>query len=306
MAGNPRYDALMRALVLSARPGVGSLRRLVEAAERSGDHLRVLDVLEMAASTGGGAPGLLGRDWKPEHRPDVVLARVGNWRPEAVLATLEALEALGVPAVNSADAIRAGRDHWRTTHILNRAGLAVPRTLTGPDPEVLAAVAAEEIGFPVVVKSRRSRMGVGVIRCLARDHLEAVLDSLWRMGEEFVVQQFVGTPGVSVRALVIGGRLAAAARFEAGPGEWRSNGARGARATTIDLDPPGIAQAEFAVRSLGLGLAGVDLLESPEGWTVCEVNPTPGITRLQEATGVDVAGAIVAKMSAIAAGANRV
>ena len=76
--------------------------------------------------------------------------------------------------------------------------MSVPDTMAGADPEVVARAAAA-MGFPLVVKLRRSRMGVGVIRCRSQDHLDAVLDSLWRLGDEFVVQRWVECDGVSMR-----------------------------------------------------------------------------------------------------------
>ena len=136
--------------------------------------------------------------------PGAVLARVGNWRPDSVLAALEVAVRCGVATPNPPEAIRIGRDHWRTVMALGEAGLPVPRTLAGADPESLAA-AAGRLGFPVVVKQRRSRMGVGVIRCDACDQLEAVLDTLWRLGDEVVVQRYHDTGGTSLRLLVVEG-----------------------------------------------------------------------------------------------------
>jgi len=136
-------------------------------------------------------------------------------------------------------------------------------------------------------------MGVGVIRCDTRDHLEAVLDSLWRVGDEVMAQRFLDVGGVSLRLLVIGGRVVAAARFEAPPGEWRSNSARGG---TVAAWRPDMEQAQLALaatRALGLGLAGIDLLPAATGAVVAEVNPTPGFRALEAATGIDVAGQIV-------------
>jgi len=157
----------------------------------------------------------------------------------------------------------------------------------------LAAAAARELGFPVVVKQRRSRMGVGVIRCDSRDHLEAVLDSLWRVGDEVVVQELISTGGVSLRLLVAGERVVAAARFTARGGEWRSNAARGARA---DAHAPSQEEERLALgaaRALGLGICGVDLFPGPRGPIVGEVNPTPGFLKLQATTSTDIAGAII-------------
>jgi RimK family alpha-L-glutamate ligase len=225
--------------------------------------------------------------------PNAVLARVGNWRPESLLAVLEALVACGVATPNPPAAIRVGRDHWATAMALTVAGLPVPPTLAGADPEALAAEAVLHLGLPAVVKQRRSRMGVGVIRCATRDHLEAVLDSLWRVGDEVVVQRWLAGGEQSLRLLVIGGAVVAAARFSAAEGEWRSNSARGGSAEAHDASPDEERLAVAAAAALGLGHCGVDLVEGDAGPVVLEINPTPGFLRLEEATGVDVARALV-------------
>lgn len=284
----------MSILVLSARPNTASNRRLVEAARSTGVRLDLENATELSIDTSG-------RVWRSgevvlENLPAVVLARVGNWRPDSLLALLEGLTDLGVVAVNPGSAIRIGRDHWRTTQILSAAGLPVPLTIAGADPDALAAAASGCLSFPVVVKQRRSRMGVGVIRCPSPDHLEAVLDSLWRVGDEVVVQQYIETDGRSLRLLVVGSRVVAAAEFSAGEGEWRSNAARGGSVSPLTANTSFVDLAVSATHAAGLGVCGVDLLPGNDGVVIGELNPTPGFVGLETATGIDVASAIIDHM----------
>ncbi len=282
----------MRLLLLSARPDLRTNTRLSEAAIDLGIDIDVVDGVTASASLVDGDLRPLGI--KTNHQlPDVVLARVGNWRPESLLAVLEAFVACGVATPNPPAAIRKGRDHWATAMALTVAGLPVPPTLAGADPEALAAEAVRHLGLPVVVKQRRSRMGVGVIRCATLDHLEAVLDSLWRVGDEIVVQRWLAGGERSLRLMVVGGAVVAAARFNAAEGEWRSNSARGGSAEAYDASPDEKKLAVAASAALGLGHCGVDMVRSDAGPTVLEINPTPGFLRLEEATGVDVARALV-------------
>jgi RimK family alpha-L-glutamate ligase len=282
----------MRLLLLSARPDLRTNARLSEAADELGVDFELVDGVTASASLVDGDLRPLGIDTDRE-LPNAVLARVGNWRPESLLAVLEALVACGVATPNPPAAIRVGRDHWATAMALTVAGLPVPPTLAGADPEALAAEAVLHLGLPAVVKQRRSRMGVGVIRCATRDHLEAVLDSLWRVGDEVVVQRWLAGGEQSLRLLVIGGAVVAAARFSAAEGEWRSNSARGGSAEAHDASPDEERLAVAAAAALGLGHCGVDLVEGDAGPVILEINPTPGFLRLEEATGVDVARALV-------------
>jgi RimK family alpha-L-glutamate ligase len=282
----------MRLLLLSARPDLRTNARLREAAEDIGIELEVVDSVAASASLIDGDLRPLGIDTDRD-LPDAVLARVGNWRPESLLAVLEAFVACGVATPNPPAAIRTGRDHWATVMALTAAGLPVPPTLAGADPEALAAEAIRHFGLPAVVKQRRSRMGVGVIRCATRDHLEAILDSLWRVGDEVVVQRWLAGGAHSLRLMVVGGVVVAAARFCAAEGEWRSNAARGGSAEAHDATPEEAGLAIAAAAALGLGHCGVDLVNGDAGPVILEVNPTPGFLRLEEATGIDVARALV-------------
>ncbi|MEE4270915.1 MAG: RimK family alpha-L-glutamate ligase [Thermoanaerobaculales bacterium] len=287
----------MSVLILSARPGTASNRRLEQAAAAARVKLTVVDATTLVADASGVL--LTGDRERWGTPPPVVLARVGNWRPDSLLALLEAATAAGATTPNPASAVRTGRDHWRTARILAAAGIPFPTTVAGADPEVLAGVAASRLRFPVVVKQRRSRMGVGVIRCARRDHLEAVLDSLWRLGDEVVVQEYVETGGASLRCFVVGGETVAAARFTATGGEWRSNAARGGRVEALQPDAALAGLAAAAARTAGLGVCGVDLLPGNDGVVVGELNPTPGFVALEKATGADVASAVVDHLVAL-------
>jgi ribosomal protein S6--L-glutamate ligase len=288
----------MRIVVLTARTETASNRGLMAAAATARISMDLINATELTVTDGGRVFG--GREAPLSGTPDVVLARVGNWRPDSLLAVLETLAGRGAATPNPATAIRIGRDHWRTAQTLSAAGIPVPKTLAGADPEALAAAAKEGLEFPVVVKQRRSRMGVGVIRCRTLDHLEAVLDSLWRLGDEIVVQQYHETGGRSLRLLVVGSRVVASARFEAEGAEWRSNAARGGVVAGVAPDDEAIALAVAAAQSIGLGICGVDLLPTGDGVLVCEINPTPGFINLERATGIDVAGSIVAYLATLA------
>jgi len=281
-----------RLVIFSARPALETNRRLQEAAQALGHPTAVVDATRVVAWCEDRPRLLLDGEDLLVDPPDVVIARIGNWRPESLLAVLETAVAAGCSTPNPVAAIRRARDHWRTVIALADAGVPVPTTVVGADPERLAEDAVG-LGLPVVVKQRRSRMGVGVIRCDTVDHLEAVLDSLWRVGDEVIVQRFLDTAGRSLRLMVAGGGVVAAARFEAGAGEWRSNSARGGTAVAHRASRDEADLARRAVEVLGLGHAGVDLLPTADGPVVLEVNPTPGFRRLEDATGVDVAAALV-------------
>jgi ribosomal protein S6--L-glutamate ligase len=76
-------------------------------------------------------------------------------------------------------------------------------------------------------------------------------------------------------------------------GEFRSNLHRGGNATAIKLSPEEKTTAIRSAKKLGLGIAGVDMLQSNRGPLVMEVNSSPGLQGIESATKEDIAGKII-------------
>lgn len=287
--------------MLTARPELPVYRDLEAAGERLGHKVLTLDALRLAARA---APPVAWSDGRvlPLTEVRAVLPRVGNWRPDSTLAVLGAMQRAGVRSLNDEAAIRTGRDHWLTACALASAGLPHPETVAGAEPEALAAAVGTLCGFPCVVKLRRSRRGVGVIRCTGAAELEAVLDSLWRLGDEFVVQRFCPPGGISRRVLVLEHEVLGVTEHRAAAGEFRANAARGAEVCAAEPDRGLVELAVSAAGAVGLRFAGVDLIPDGERWLVGEVNPSPGWTHFAAATGVPVAERLVTALVRLGGG----
>lgn len=80
---------------------------------------------------------------------------------------------------------------------------------------------------------------------------------------------------------------------QAREGEFRSNLHRGGSALRVKLSREEHQTAIRAAATMGLGVAGVDLLRSDRGPLVLEVNSSPGLEGIEAASGVDVAGAVI-------------
>jgi ribosomal protein S6--L-glutamate ligase len=283
----------MRLLVLSRRRFLHSTRRLKEAGASRGHTVAVIDPVACVPVVSGRAPRVLHRG-RPLGRVDGLVPRVGRVGTAHTLAVAGHLEAMGVPTVNPVAAVRDARDKLRALQLLARGGAVVPRTVLASPTGGLDAALERVGGLPVVLKLLHGTQGVGVILGESRSAVEATLDTLWALDRDVLLQQFVAeSRGRDVRVLVVDGAPVAAMRRWAREGEWRSNVHRGARVEPVELEPAYERAALDAVRTLGLGVAGVDLLEGRDGPIVLEVNPSPGFEGLERATGADVAGRIV-------------
>jgi RimK family alpha-L-glutamate ligase len=205
---------------------------------------------------------------------------------------LHALEARGVTCVNSPRAIERTVDKFLASGLLARAGVPTPRTFACERRDD-ALEAFAQLGGDVIVKPLFGSMGAGMTRVDDPDVAYRVFAALELERAVYYLQEALPHDGRDLRALVVGGRvLAAIERVGSG---WRANLARGARARPAQLSAEQERVCLDAARALGVDYAGVDLLRDH----VLELNGIPGWRGLQEATGADVAGALVAHVEAL-------
>jgi ribosomal protein S6--L-glutamate ligase len=76
-------------------------------------------------------------------------------------------------------------------------------------------------------------------------------------------------------------------------GEFRSNIHRGGEGSLVTLPKSYRNIAIRAASAFNLGVAGVDLMEGPQGATLLEVNSSPGFEGIEKATKKNIAGMII-------------
>jgi ribosomal protein S6--L-glutamate ligase len=203
-------------------------------------------------------------------------------------------EQMDVYTPNTSYGIANSRDKLRATQILSRHNIAMPATTFVRDRKDVIAAIERVGGAPVVIKLLEGTQGIGVILAPTIKVAEAIIETLQATQHNVLIQSFVKeSKGRDIRALVVGDRVVAAMRRTAQGDEFRSNVHRGGTVERVELDE---AYEEAAVRSaqiMGLRVAGVDMLEGRRGPLVMEVNSSPGLQGIEEATKLDVAGAII-------------
>lgn len=283
-----------RIVVLSRNPRLYSTSRLVDAAVELGHDVRVVDTLKCSLVVERGQPTVVYGDEVLDD-VDVVIPRIGASITNYGLAVVNQFELMNVPVLNQAGPIGRSRDKLRCLQILARYGVDVPRTVLAHGKDSVAGAADRVGGLPVIVKLLRGTQGIGVMLAHTMAELSTIIDTMWELGQEIMVQEFVEeSRGRDVRVFVIGDRAVGAIRRRASKrGEFRSNLHRGGVGRSIVLPPEYARTAVLAAQVVGLEVAGVDLLESDDGPKVMEVNSSPGFEGLERATGLDVAGQII-------------
>ncbi|MHB1562290.1 MAG: ATP-grasp domain-containing protein [Isosphaeraceae bacterium] len=216
---------------------------------------------------------------------------------EQVVFRMDALHrvaAAGVPVLNPPRAIEAAVDKYLTLALLDAAGLPVPATWAGQS--AAAALAAfDTLGGDVVVKPLFGSEGRGLVRVGDRELAWRTFHALERLGAVLYLQRAIRHPGHDIRVFVLDGRVLAAMRRHAPPGEWRTNVALGGEAEAYGPSPEESHLAIAAAAAVAAEAAGVDLVLDPDrgGPVVLEVNAVPGWRALARVSGVDVAAALL-------------
>jgi RimK family alpha-L-glutamate ligase len=229
---------------------------------------------------------------------DAVLARIiPSGSLEQIIYRVDALHRLeerGVRVMNSPRAIERTVDKFWTSALLEQCGVPTPETVVCQSAE--EAFAALRALGDVIVKPLFGSMGLGMVRVSDEEMAYRVFRTIEQIRGVFYLQQTIDHEGRDIRAFVLGERVLGA--IERRSEGWRTNLARGGTARVVELPREWSSLAVRAAAAVGAEYAGVDLLPARDGTIyVLEVNGIPGWQGLQEATGLDVAAAIVEQLT---------
>ncbi len=282
----------MRIAILSRRPSLYSTQRLKEAGKNRGHDMSVVDYLRCYMDIASRRPQVV---YQGEPlKVDAIIPRIGASNTFYGTAVVRQFEMMGVFVANESQAISRSRDKLRSLQLLARDGIGLPVTGCAHSTKDIDGLINLAGGTPLVVKLIEGTQGVGVILAETKKAAQAVIEAFRGLDANILVQEFIKEAGGSdVRCFVVGGRVVAAMKRQAAPGEFRSNLHRGGTAEGIKISPEERSTAVRAARTMGLNISGVDVLRSNHGAVVMEVNSSPGLEGIEKATNVDVAGKII-------------
>lgn len=283
----------MRIVIMSRGPNLYSTRRLKEAAVARGHEIQIVDPLACYMNINMMAPSIHIRG---EELPkfDAVIPRIGASVTFYGTAVLRQFEMMGVHPLNESVAISRSRDKLRSLQLLSRKNIGLPVTGFASKPADVPDLLDMVGGAPCVIKLLEGTQGIGVVLAETRKAAESVIEAFMGLKANIMVQEYIAEAGgADIRCFVIGDKVIAAMKRQGAEGEFRSNLHRGGSATVVKLTPEERSTAIRAAKTMGLNVAGVDLLRSKHGPLVMEVNSSPGLEGIEQSTGIDVADKII-------------
>ena len=282
----------MKIAILSRKGSLYSTRRLKEAAADRGHKVSVIDFLRCSIGLSRKRPAVMHRG--EPILVDAVIPRIGASVTFYGMAVVRQFETMGVYTLSTSEAIGRSRDKLMALQILAKEGLGLPVTAFARSVKDTSSLIDLVGGAPLIVKLLEGTQGRGVVLAETKKAAESVIDAFRGLEANILVQEFVKEAGgADIRCIIVGGRVVAAMKRQGAPGEFRSNLHRGGSAEAVKLSTKERRTAVKAAKALGLSVAGVDLLRSERGPLLLEVNSSPGLEGVENATGVDVAGEII-------------
>jgi ribosomal protein S6--L-glutamate ligase len=284
----------MKIAILSRNANLFSTKRLIEAIRAADHEALVVDhsLCDLIIEQEG--PYIIYKGEKLEG-VDAIIPRIGASITFYGTAVVRQFELMGVFSAVDSQAIVRSRDKLRSLQILSKAGLGMPKTAftnfsKGGEKALIERVG----GAPLIIKLLEGTQGLGVVLAETKKAGQSVIEAFHGLKARIIVQEFIKeAKGADIRAFVVNGKVVGAMKRQGAEGEFRSNLHRGGVATVIKLTKEEKAAALGAAKALGLDIAGVDMLQSERGPLILEVNSSPGLEGIEQATGVNIAGEIV-------------
>ncbi|GAB4397818.1 MAG: 30S ribosomal protein S6--L-glutamate ligase [Microscillaceae bacterium] len=283
----------MKIAVLSRNPDLYSTGRLVEAARQRGHEALVIDHAKCHVVMHKDASDIY-LDHHEIKEIEAIIPRIGASVTFYGSAIIRQFEVSNVFTTLSSLALVRSRDKLRSLQILARAGVDIPRTAFAKHPRDINHLIKQVGGTPLVIKLLEGTQGLGVVLAETKAAAKSVMEAFYGLNANILVQEFIAeAKGADIRAFVVDGQVVGAMKRQGIEGEFRSNLHRGGSGTAIKLNRNEKAAAVKAAKALGLVVAGVDMLQSERGPLVIEVNSSPGLEGIENATQKDIAGKII-------------
>jgi len=278
----------MKIAILSRNAQLYSSHSLYRAAFRAGHQVEVIDHTRCNLVIEKNKPQIYFEGRELSYL-EAVVPRIGASVTAYGAAVIEQFERMNVFTSVRRKALLQSRDKLRSLQMLSMVGLDIPKSFivykTGEIPQMLEMLPQG----PVIIKLLEGTHGAGVIIAESKRSAISIIEAFSKSGEKVLVQEFIEeADGADIRAIVVGGKVVAAMKRQAMPGEFRSNLHRGATSTAVQLTEQEEQIVQKAAKTMGLDVAGIDLLPSDRGALIMEVNASPGLEGIETTTGIQV------------------
>ncbi len=284
----------LKIALLASNPDLYSNKRIVEAGEARGHEVVFLNVQQAYMKFDAKEPQIRYRGGNVIDQFDAIIPRI---RPSVTFyacALLRQFDVMKTYCLNSADAITQSRDKLLATQLFAKNDIHIPVTGFANSPLDTKDLIKMVNGAPLIIKLLESTQGKGVVLAETNKAAESVINAFKSVKTNILVQEFIKEAnGQDIRCFVVNGKVVASMQRQAAKGEFRANIHQGGSASKIKITADERKLAIKAAKILDLPVAGVDIIRSNKGPLLLEVNSSPGLEGIENATGLDIANIMI-------------
>lgn len=280
--------------LLASNPRLYSNMRLMEAAEARGHEIVFLNVEQAYMKLDTLSPEIRYRGGNILKDFDAVIPRIKPAVTFYGCAVIRQFTNLGVYCQNSAESITQSRDKLFASQLFSKNDIHIPITGFAKSPMDTKDLIKMVNGAPLIIKLLESTQGKGVVLAETNKAAESVINAFKSVNTNILVQEFIKEAnGQDIRCFVVNGKVVASMQRQAEKGEFRANIHQGGKASIIKITQEEKKLALKAAKALNLAVAGVDIIRSNKGPLLLEVNSSPGLEGIENATGKDIANEMI-------------
>jgi ribosomal protein S6--L-glutamate ligase len=281
-------------LILSRNENLYSTKRIFEEGIKRNHLIEIIDYTKCHMLMEKGKPYIYYGD-KDISNVDAIIPRIGATNTFYGSAIIRQFEMKKIFTTCGSLALLRARDKLRSLQILSKSGIDIPKTAFAKYPEDIDNLIKRVGGPPLIIKLLEGTQGLGVVLAETKTAARSVLEAFYGLKANILVQEYIKeSAGEDIRVFVIDDKIIGSIkRKNFIKDEFRANLHRGGFAEETALSEKEKQIALKAAKSLGLKIAGIDLLRSKRGPLVIEVNPSPGLEGIESATNINIAEKII-------------
>ncbi|WP_273275214.1 30S ribosomal protein S6--L-glutamate ligase [Maribacter polysiphoniae] len=284
----------LKIALLASNPQLYSNKRIIEAAEARGHEIVFLNVELAYMKLDAHSPEIRYRGGNILNEFDAVIPRIKPAVTFYGCALIRQFDNLGVYCQNTAEAISQSRDKLFASQLFSKNDIHIPITGFAKSPMDTKDLIKMVNGAPLIIKLLESTQGKGVVLAETNKAAESVINAFKSVNTNILVQEFIKEAnGQDIRCFVVNGKVVASMQRQAEKGEFRANIHQGGKASIIKITAEEKKLALKAAKVLNLAVAGVDIIRSNKGPLLLEVNSSPGLEGIENATGKDIANEMI-------------
>jgi len=280
----------MKIILLASNPKLYSNQRIIESAQKRGHEINFINVGGCYIKLANNNSEIFYDEGKKLSKVDYVIPRLKPNMTFFGSAIIHQMEIMKINLLNGSDAITNSRDKLRTLQIMVEQNIDIPITSFANSAYDTKDLIGHVGGAPLIIKLLEGTKGVGVVLADTNKASESVINAFRSLNADILVQQYIKeSKGHDIRCFVIGNQVVASMERIAQEGEFRANIHLGAIARSINVTDKEREIAIKATKAMGLEVAGVDMVRSNSGVKILEINSSPGLEGIENATGIDIA-----------------